>query len=96
MGILLLLASGYAYEHSLMYVRAAPEDRYRLWMAVLKGFQGPVRYVGSIDDYSYFRTGDLFCARYKAPTARLYLPSTFALGEREPYIVNSDMVSAFP
>ncbi len=95
-GVLLLVASGYAYEHSLAYVRAAPEDRHGLWLAALKGFQGCVRYVGSIGDDSYFRAGDLFCSRYKAPTASLHLPSTFPLGEREPYSVTSDMVPAFP
>lgn len=91
-----ILSAGYLYEHSLAYVRAAPEDRYGLWMAALKGFQGTPRYVGSFEDYSYFRVGDIICSRYKAPTSRLHLPITFPLGQGTPYIVTFDMVPSYP
>jgi hypothetical protein len=94
--ILIVLTSGFFYQQSLAYVRAAPEDRNGLWMAALKGFSGTVRYVGSIDDYSYFRAGDTFCSRYKAPTAKLQLPRTFSFGEGAPYEVAADMVPEYP
>lgn len=94
--LLIVLASGYLYEHSLAFVRAAPEDRYGLWLAALKGLQGTPRYVGSIGDYSYFRVGDILCSRYKAPTAKLHLPITFPLGEGTPYIVTFEMVPNHP
>lgn len=81
MALLLGLTAASLYVHSLAFVRAAPEDRYGHWMAALKGFQGTHRYVGSLDDYSYFRVGDIVSSRYKAPTAKMHLPITFPLGE---------------
>jgi len=94
--LLIVLAAAYLYEHSLAFVRAAPEDRYGLWMAALKGFQGTPRYVGSLGEYSYFRVGDIVCSRYKAPTAKMHLPSTFPLGEGTPYVVTFEMVPSYP
>jgi hypothetical protein len=94
--LLIALASAYFYQHSLTFVRAAPEDRYGLWMAALKGFQGTPRYVGSLGDYSYFRVGDNICSRYKAPTVKMHLPRTFRLGEGTPYVVTSEMVPSYP
>jgi hypothetical protein len=94
--LLVFLASGYVYQHSSAYVRAAPEDRNGLWIAAAKGFEGRVRYVGSLGDHSYFRTGDWFCSRYKAPTAKLHLPRTFPLDEGVPYDVTFEMVPRYP
>ena len=94
--LLVGLTAAYLYEHSLAFVRGAPEDRYGLWMAALKGFQGTPRYVGSLDEYSYFRVGDIVCSRYKAPTAKLHLPTTFPLGEGTPYVVTFEMVPPYP
>jgi|GEM_PF-5092747 hypothetical protein len=94
--LLIVLGAGYLYQHSVAFVRAAPEDRYGLWMAALKGFQGTPRYVGSLGDYSYFRVGDVICSRYKAPTAKLHLPSTFPLGQGTPYVVTFEMVPSSP
>ena len=89
LAILLVLTSHYAYQHSRAYLLEAPEDPYGLWIAALKGLSGPVRYMGSEGDYSYFRAGGVFCSRYKAPTAKLHLPNTFRLGEGTPYVVPS-------
>jgi hypothetical protein len=94
--LLIILAAAYLYEHSLAFVRGAPEDRNGPWMAALKGFQGTPRYVGSLGDYSYFRVGDVICSRYKAPTAKMHLPTTFPLGEGTPYTVSSEMVPSYP
>ena len=94
-GVLALVA-WYSYQHSVVFVLGATEDRYRLWMSALKGFQGTPRYVGNRGDYSYFRVGDIICSRYKAPTARMHLPRTFPLGEGTPYIVTFEMVPPNP
>jgi len=61
-------------------------------MRALKPFGGEVYYVGSEGDFSYFRAGAVFPARYKAPTAKVHLPRTFPLGSAEPYIVSQEMV----
>lgn len=90
------LAAAYLYQHSLAFVRGAPEDRYGLWMAALKGFEGSPRYVGSLGEYSYFRVGDIICSRYKAPTAKMRLPTNFPLGEGTPYVVTFEMVPPYP
>jgi hypothetical protein len=94
--LLFVLASAYLYQRSLTFVRDASEDRNGLWMAALKGFRGTPRYVGSIGDYSYFRVGDIVCSGYKAPTAKLRLPCTFALGQGTPYVVTFEMVPSYP
>jgi hypothetical protein len=77
---------------SLSYIHRADERPYDLWMAALKGFEGPVYYVGSDGDYSYFRAGKMFYTRYKAQTSKLGLPRTFPFGKGEPYLVTQDMV----
>ena len=94
--LFMVLAAAYSYQHSIAYVRAAPEDRYGLWMAALKGFEGTPRYMGSHGDYSYFRVGDTICSRYKAPTAKMHLPNIFPLGEGTPYVVTFEMVPHTP
>jgi hypothetical protein len=90
--IAVLCVVAFAGCHSLGYVHGAPEDQSGLWMAALKGFKGPVYYVGSDGDYSYFRAGRVFYRRYKAQTSKLSLPRTFPFGKSEPYLVTQDMV----
>jgi hypothetical protein len=80
---------------SLAYVHRAPEDHQQLWMGVLKPFGGPVYYVGSDGDYSYFRGHGLFCDRYKARTSELHLPRTFPFGKQKAYVVTLDMVPEY-
>ncbi len=81
--------------HSLSYVHGAPEDSQALWMAVLKHQEGPVYYVGTDGDYSYFRAGTVFYSRYKVQTAKIRLPKTFPFGKGEPYLVTEDMVPEY-
>src|ERR1051326_5792421 len=78
--------------HSLSYIHRAKERPYDLWMAALKGFEGPVHYVGSDGHFSYFRAGKTFYTRYKAQTSKLRLPRTFPFGKGDPYLVTQDMV----
>lgn len=77
---------------SLSYIHGAPEDQSALWVAALKHFEGPVYYIGSEGDYSYFRAGELVYTRYKARTSKLVLPRTFPFGKGAPYLVTQDMV----
>jgi hypothetical protein len=81
--------------YSVSYVHRAkdnPHDPYDLWMAALKGFEGPVYYVGSEGEFSYFRAGTVIWTRYKVQTAHIDLPRTFPLGKGEPYLVTEGMV----
>src|SRR6266498_5828483 len=56
--ILVLLAfSLHKHCFSLAYIRGAKERPTELWYAALKGFHGPVYYVGSDGEFSYFRAG---------------------------------------
>ena len=90
---LILLAFGLdRYCFSLTYVRGAKEDPGQLWMSALKPFTGQEYYVGSEGEFSYFRAGAVFPARYKAPTAKIKLPRTFSLGAEKPYPVTEGMV----
>jgi hypothetical protein len=80
---------------SLSQYKKANEDSYSLWMAALKSYPGPVYYVGSDGDYSYFRAGGYgYYVRYKALTAKIHLPGTFPFGQGKPYLVTQDMVLA--
>jgi hypothetical protein len=66
---------------------AAHEDSYRVWIALLKAFDGDVFYVGSDDTYSYFRLGHLFRSHYEVPTCAAKLPQTLPLEASESYAV---------
>lgn len=81
--------------HSLSYVHGAEERPYDLWMAALKGFEGPVYYVGDDGDFSYFRAGTVFYTRYKVQSSKVHLPRTFPFGKGEPYLVTQDMVPRY-
>jgi len=92
----LTLAAFVQHRHcfSLAYIRGAHEDPYRLWITALKGIGvGPVYYIGSEGEFSYFRAGTVFADRFKAPTAKIRLPRTFPLGSKEPYRVTAEMVN---
>jgi hypothetical protein len=56
--LLAVLASVFGYTHSIWYIRGAKEDQYALWIAVLKGFNGDVYYVGNQGEFAYFRAGE--------------------------------------
>lgn len=66
---------------------AAIGDSYRVWMALLKGFDGDVFYVGSDDTYSYFRLGHVFRSYYKVPTCAAKLPQTLLVDSGKFYAV---------
>ena len=66
---------------SLSYIHGAPEDSQALWMAALKHQEGPVYYVGSDGDYSYFRAGTVVYIRYKAQTTKIGFHGLFHLAK---------------
>jgi hypothetical protein len=68
---------------------SADSDSQRVWMALLKGFEGDVRYVGSDDEYAYFQIGTLFLFRsyHKLPLCAVQLPETFPLQSARAYVV---------
>jgi hypothetical protein len=69
--------------------RVAVEDATAVWIAILKGFNGEVRYIGNLGDYEYFIIGDIFWSYYKVPKSYtlIKLPRTFSLGGGVPYVV---------
>jgi hypothetical protein len=69
-----------AYNRSEMAVRAAPEEPYDLWLAVIKGFSGPVNYMGSDGGFAYFRAGSFFYDHYKTRASNVLLPRVFPIG----------------
>ena len=72
----------------------ASTDSYRPWIALLKGFEGDVEYIGSDDSHAYFRVGWIFWSYYKVPSCATQLPETFPVRGGKPYAVkfhiNSD------
>jgi len=75
------------------YSRLAPpesvarDDSYRVWIALLKGFEGDVYYVGNDSANAYFRVGRLFWSYYKVPACAVRAPQSFRVGSRKPYVV---------
>ena len=66
---------------------AARADSYRVWISLLKGFDGDVYYVGNDTTSAYFRIGRLFWSYYKVPACAARPPQTFAVGSAKPYVV---------
>ena len=75
----------WGWREARAHPRFAEEDRYRVWIAVLKGLNGPVRYLGSDATFAYFRIGSVLPKCYKVKTAEIDLPPEvrFPLGERD-------------
>jgi hypothetical protein len=65
----------------------AREDSYDVWIALLKGFEGDVYYVGSDERYLYFRIGRVFWTYYKLPLCAAQVPEAIAVDRGEPYVV---------
>ena len=65
----------------------ADGNSYQLYMALLKGFEGDVLYLGSDATHGYFRVGRVFWSTYKIPVCAFYVPESFELGGGKPYVV---------
>ena len=87
---LAVLGMGASYlsnnSRSVRSMANAGGDTQAVWVALLKGFNGDVTYVGSDDAHAYFRIGDS-PAYYKVPTCAVRLPETFPVGRSTPYAV---------
>lgn len=66
---------------------SADSDSERVWIALLKGFEGDVLYVGSDDIYAYFRLGRFFRSYHKLPICAAHVPETFPLQSGRDYAV---------
>jgi hypothetical protein len=66
---------------------AARHESYPVYIALLKGFNGDVSYVGSDDSYAYFRIGRVFWSYYKVLACVVHLPKTFRVHDDDPYVV---------
>ena len=66
---------------------SADSDSERVWIALLKGFEGDVLYVGSDDAYSYFQLGTFFKSYHKLPRCAAKVPETFPLQTGRRYTV---------
>lgn len=67
---------------------SAQESASSVWIALLKGFNGDVYYVGSKGAYAYFRLGDRFWSYYKVPLCLTRLPREFPLGDGQAYVIH--------
>jgi hypothetical protein len=87
--VLIVLVAFFActYPRSAESLANASEDSYAVWIALLKGFNGEVIYVGSDDAHAYFRIGRFFGTYYKLPACAVRLPETFPVGHGKPYVV---------
>jgi hypothetical protein len=86
--VIVVIVAAYArWTHLRSPQSVALEDSSFVWIALLKGFNGDVVYVGSDDSYAYFRLGSLFWSYYKVPACAARLPETFPVGRRSGYVV---------
>ena len=83
---ILIVVMGLGFREARAHPRFAEEDGHKVWIAVLKGLNGPVRYLGSDTTYAYFRIGSILPKCYKVRTAATNLPPgiAFPLFERTP------------
>ena len=73
-------------------MQAAKDDAWQVWMTANKGFGGPIYYVGSDDQFAYFRLGSWHYHYYKTHTKNTKLPQHFSLGAGTPYLVDQSMI----
>ena len=85
---LLLSPRPVTWTHSRSPEAGAIEDSSAVWMALLKGFNGDVVYVGSDHSHAYFRRGHFFWSYYKVPACAAHLPETFPVGRLPGYVVH--------
>jgi hypothetical protein len=93
-GIIVVLAACISWTRVRSPEAAAAEDSYAVWMALLKGFNGDMRYIGSSDTHAYFRNGKLFWSYYKVPACLAKLLRTFPVG-RDSYVVALENVPSY-
>jgi hypothetical protein len=86
-GLLALLAGTAAYTHLRSPESAASEESYPVWIALLKGYEGEVRYVGSDEAHAYFRIGRVFWSYYKLRSCAVQVPELLPVRAGSSYVV---------
>jgi hypothetical protein len=66
---------------------AADANSYAVWIALLKGWEGDVTYVGSDATDAYFRVGKIFWSYYKVSSCAVRVPTTLSIHGNEGYVV---------
>ena len=85
---LIVACAAYAASSRLVSPESvARADPYRVWIALLKGFEGDVYYVGNDSKNVYFRIGRLFWSYYKVPACAARAPQAFPVDSGKPYAV---------
>jgi hypothetical protein len=66
---------------------AADANSYAVWIALLKGWEGDVTYLGSDETDAYFRIGRIFWSYYKVYSCAVRVPKVLSIHGNESYIV---------
>jgi hypothetical protein len=88
LSLIATLAAYAGWTHVRSPESAADDNSYGLSMALLKGFEGDVRYLGSDATHGYFRVGRVFWSTYKIPVCAFHVPEVFSVGSGTPYVVH--------
>jgi hypothetical protein len=67
---------------------AFADDWTGLFVAVTKGFSGETYYLGSDDEWAYFRSGRLMPVYRKIGASRIRVPVVFPLAKDEAYLIS--------
>ena len=86
--LIVIVAAFGTWTHFRSPEAVAVEDPSAVWIALLKGFNGDVVYVGSDQSRAYFRLGYFFWSYYKVPACAAHLPETFSVGRQPGYVVH--------
>jgi hypothetical protein len=87
-GLVVAVAVSAGFSRFASPESVARADSYRVRIALLKGFEGDVYYVGNDSTNAYFRTGKLFWAYFKVPACAARPPEAFPVGSGTPYVVH--------
>ena len=90
--VIFIVVNSLLFLSSCSSIKTAREDYYALWMDTLKGFNGPVYYIGSDETNSYFKVGTYIHAYYKERTADTHLPKIFPISKGDPYQITFSMI----
>jgi hypothetical protein len=83
--IIVLLSVALAGCARNSHLNKASEDPQAVQMIRLKGFGGPLRYLGDEAGFSYFKAGRYAPKYFKVPTTKLTLRNRFPLGRQPAY-----------
>jgi hypothetical protein len=82
-----VLLAAAACTHLRSPESSASDESYPVWIALIKGFHGEVRYVGSDESHAYFRVGRVFWSYYRLPACAAQLPEVLSVRDGRSYVV---------